>query len=178
MKWIVVALAAVVTAAVIHWVFRLGYFAPIEISVVEHPELWTLSKDHVGPYHEIEPLIQEVEAWARGNQVPCDRTFGHFLDDPKRLDHERLRSRGGCLLPGPLKVRIPEGYQIRSLTGGKAIRAVFSGSPAIGPFRVYPLVQSRFQAEGLRQKTEAGVIEIYHPKDGALETEYLFPSEP
>jgi len=168
-------LLALFTAALtlaIYLFFYLGFYKPVDIAVADRPELKLLFKPHMGAYHFIGPVIREVEAWSAQNHVACDKTFGEYIDDPASVDQDRLRSRGGCLVNGPV-MSAPADFQYETRPARKYVVAHFSGSPSIGPFKVYPKVRDYFEKQKL--KSSQPVIEVYTVHDNSVDTEFLFP---
>jgi effector-binding domain-containing protein len=156
---------------------RLGAFKQVEIFEATRGPVALVFKPHIGAYHKINSVIKEVEAWAIKEDLPCQRTFGEYIDDPKTNDESRLRSNGGCVLDGveslTRKEALPKNYQIKILEQKNYVIARFSGSPAIGPFKVYPEVEEYFKSQ--RLKMSGPVIEIYSIlNDKEALTEYLF----
>ncbi len=78
----------------------LGAFKGVQVLLVEESSFHIIYKTHIGPYHEINHVIQTVEKWAQMQNFPCTHAFGEFLDDPEEVPHERLRSHGGCFIAG------------------------------------------------------------------------------
>ena len=155
--------------------FYLGGYKDVVVDVVDQAEMQTVFTTHRGAYHQINAAITKVEEWAKSHGQTCLKTFGEYLDDPRQVDEVRLRSRAGCLLDEPLKTSaLPEGFEVGSLPAGQYVHAVFTGSPAIGPWKVYP----RLNDYVAQQKLQAGTssIEIYKINaDGKMTTEYLLP---
>jgi len=169
-------LLAVVTVLVglgIYLYVHLGVSLPVELTVESRGPLFVVYKKHLGAYHQIAPTIESVESWARTNGLACTKTFGEFLDDPDSMDPDRLRSQVGCLLREPLAAHPPEGmfYETRPIRS--YVVGHFAGSPAIGPFKVYPRVR-RFMEEKRLQSAGPSmeVYEILSPTE--MKTEYWF----
>ena len=155
--------------------FRLGGYKPVQIEISESQELYLLMKEHVGAYHKINSVITEVEQWAAKQRLPCTVTFGEYIDDPRVKDEDRLRSRGGCVLPFELsrEILLPKDLLYVKKPKTSVVKAYFEGAPSISPFKVYPAVEDFMQEKGLLQT--GPVIEIYkiYGEKQAL-TEYLF----
>lgn len=159
---------------------RLGSFKTVEVQQRPDGESFLiLARDHMGPYHKIADLISDVETWARSKGEPCERTFGEYFDNPETTDEDRLRSRGGCILSNAEKAKalegeIPKGMSISELKIGNALEAIFEGSPAIAPLKVYPRAQEIMKDLGL--VSSGPVVEIYEVvSPTAGRTRYLFP---
>lgn len=177
---VLIGTAVVVTASVVVGImFRLGSFKDVDIQRDSNDKTFhLLSRDHLGPYHKIAEVILVVETWARANGEPCVLTFGEYKDNPDTTDEDRLRSRGGCLLPSTeaaknLEGKTPEGMSLSSIVIGDSLVAVFDGSPAIAPSKVYPEVFERM--EQLELTPAGSIFEIYEvlsPTEGR--TKYIF----
>lgn len=156
---------------------HLGGWREVVVDQTEQPALVLLYQVHRGAYHHINAVITAVETWAKDNQIPCARTFGEYLDDPRAVSEERLTSHGGCLLGETLRPEIlPEGFFIETKPPAAYVRGQFQGSPAIGPWRVYPRLHQFIEQNGLKSSTRA--IEIYTMlPEGGMATEYLIPIE-
>lgn len=156
-------------------IYHLGALRRVEVQVADSPTMYFLFKDHRGPYHLINEAITEVENWTKAKGVPCPQTFGEYLDDPQLVAEDRLRSRGGCTSSNPIQVaELPAGFKISERAPAKFVRAEFSGSPAIGPWIVYPKLKEFITQQNL--KTEPVTIEVYtvHPNQ-SMTTTYLVP---
>ena len=154
--------------------FYLGVWKSVDVTQTEEPPMHLLYVTHVGPYHKISERIEVVETWARSNQVSCSNSFGEYLDDPEVVDEDRLRSHAGCVVDRPLQA--PEGFEFRTEPSQTYIRAEYSGSPAIGPWKVYPRLKEYAQTHRLRRATR--VFEVYTLLDGGrMSTLYLWPLE-
>jgi AraC family transcriptional regulator len=158
--------------------FRLGGHKEVTISEDPNPpQLVLLGAPHTGAYHKIVGVIEQVETWAREHHLPCTRSFGEYIDDPKTQDEARLRSIGGCVLDGVQSVTLsdplPEGFTVRPTPKRPVVTATFTGAPSIGPFKVYPKVEKYLEEKALVM--DGPVIEIYSTpaQDEAL-TEYRF----
>lgn len=180
---VLISVTVIVIASVaLSIMYRLGSFKPVVIErQTKAGPYWLLTRDHLGPYHKIAAVISDVETWARTQGEPCTLTFGEYMDNPDTTDEDRLRSRGGCIIStkekaDELKKNLPEGTTVSSIEFGDVLYAVFEGSPAIGPQKVYPKAFEQMGALDLR--SSGPVFEIYEilsPTQGR--TRYLFPVE-
>lgn len=152
--------------------FYLGAYKDPEISTGESGPLILLYTEHLGAYHQIGPKIEMVERWAEARGLNCARTFGEYLDDPSAVDQDRLRSRAGCVLAAPYSGET-EDFTLETRPRRTYVIARYNGSPAIGPFTVYPKVFEYIQTQ--RLKLEGPTLEIYSVHGKAVDTEYLFP---
>jgi len=157
--------------------WRTGYFKEVSISSASKGPMVLVYREHFGPYHKIPPVIEGVEKTLSAMGAPCDLAFGRYLDDPNTVDHDRLRSQGGCILS-----QIPESQKeawaksdllTLALPKKEYILATFNGSPSIGPLKVYPKVESWMEKYGYKMAGPA--IELYKTlPDNTVLTTYLF----
>jgi hypothetical protein len=155
--------------------FYLGVNKPVTVELGERGPFHLLYGNHLGAYHEIGPVISEVEKWARSQHVDCPLTFGEYLDDPNAVDQDRLHSRGGCVLNAKPNVAWPETFSYEERPQGHFAIGHFEGSPAIGPWKVYPKIKDFLDAR--RLKNNGPVLETYLIRGEHITTEYLFPVE-
>ncbi len=172
-RYLLLPLLIAIIVFAVYMMSYLGTFKPVIISEKMAGPFHMVYKTHIGPYHKIVPLIEEVERWVKAQGLDCHLSFGEYLDDPRQTEEVRLRSLGGCLVKQPL-AQLPEGFEQKTLPEKKYVTAVFEGSPGIGPLKVYPKV---FQyLEDQRLSREDSVIEVYEiHSEQAMTTTYYFP---
>lgn len=173
MKYFFLAILVGALGLATYLYFYLGVSKPVEVAIQEKGAIYLLYSKHTGAYHKINATIEKVEAWARANGVLCRQTFGEFLDDPQAVDEDRLRSHAGCVLNQPLGSIAHEPFIYEERKPGRYAVAEFTGSPAIGPMKVYPKVRKFLDQERLR--SSAPVVEVYTINGNSVRTEYLFP---
>ena len=76
--------------------FRAGVHKSVTVEDSTPPDYQFFYTEHVGPYHEIMPKLLFVEEKFRTLGIECPRTFGFFLSDPKKINHDKLKSQVGC----------------------------------------------------------------------------------
>lgn len=163
--------------------FRLGGYKGVYLEKTQSEPLYLIYREHLGPYHEINDVIESVEKDVLALNLPCPKTFGEYLDDPRTRDEDRLKSIGGCVLPIALPIEEADLKDLESSRGVLSykeieprdiIYAKFEGAPSIGPFKVYPRAEKKINKKGLRQS--APVIEFYTIfSSRKAMTEYHFP---
>lgn len=176
MKWIVGGVLAAIVGFVGYLMLYLGAFRSVQLSDGPVPAMTLIGKEHVGPYHKIVPVIQEVETWAKEAGLDCTRSFGLYLDDPEEVDEPRLKSFGGCVLADAKVPELPEGLSVRVFSAPHFVKALFEGSPGIGPFKVYPRVKEYIHAKGFHPLPSVLEVYIVHSAK-AMTTTYYFPVE-
>ena len=173
MKSIMLLLFVSLITLVIYMTVTLGVFKQVTVTEGPYQELHLLYKDHLGPYHTIAEVIKDVETWAQAQGIDCKITFGQFIDDPSVVEHERLKSRGGCVV-ATFPKKFPIEMKTLLIPARNYILAHFHGSPWLGPYKVYAKV-AEFANER-KVRINEPVIELYKLiDDHHLETTYLFP---
>ncbi len=153
---------------------RLGSFKSVAISEAEEGPVKIVFKKHVGAYHLIVSVIEEVEAWAKANGESCHLSFGEYLDDPDKVIEDRLRSTGGCIVAKKWDFVLPEGFGYRELPRHLYVKAEFDGAPSIGPIKVYPRAKDYIESHGYQQVGPTyEIYEIISPEK--VKTTYWFP---
>lgn len=177
MKWIVLSLLTFIFWVGLYLYIYLGFSKPVEVSLTTSPEMVMIYKEHFGAYHKINSVIVEVEKWLGEKGIQCEATFGEYLDDPNEVAEDRLKSYGGCIFEtGEEKLsqlEFPEFIKFKVSPVKKAIKASFEGSPAIGPFRVYPKINEMIQDQRLVR--DGGSIEVYVVQGSQMATTYYQP---
>lgn len=175
MKWIFLSFFLFVVGLGIFLSVRVGVFRPVFIDQKQSPVFYLVYRNHTGPYHKINSLITEVEEELGKDGVKCPMTFGEYLDDPREVEEQRLRSRGGCLFTDPPDFvhHLPQDLDFIKTDPEPIIYAEFFGSPAIGPYKVYNKVAKMAEENRIALKKE--VIEVYSTDDtGKFKTQYYF----
>jgi hypothetical protein len=161
-----------IISLLVYLFFHLGAYKSVSLEVKEQGPFLFVYKEHIGPYHKIVPVIEEVEKWTKSQGEACSKSFGEFLDDPKSVEQERLRSHAGCLISKMIS-NLPPGYKIEELPKQLFLYGVFEGSPAIGPYKVYMKASEFMEKKGYLPN--GSVIEIYEIfPDKKMTTEYYF----
>jgi len=176
MKWIVGGILAAIVGYAGYLVNYLGALKTVKLSEGEASVMYLLGKEHVGPYHKIVPTINEVENWAREKKIDCTRSFGLYLDNPAQVEEARMKSWGGCVVEAASLGDLPEGFVIQEFSAPYFVKAVFEGSPGIGPMKVYPKVEKYFAEKNLARLPRVLEVYIVHSQT-AMTTTYYFPAE-
>lgn len=183
LKHFILAIFLGIMSLIVYLFTHLGAFKPVLISEEMGPPMRLIYKEHIGAYHKIINTIKEVEDIAKKLNLNCSRSFGEYLDNPDEVDEVRLRSRGGCWVdefPSNLSVNSlatsAEEFKTQEYPERKYVKAVFEGSPSIGPWKVYSKVISYIKEN--RKKLVGPVIEVYVIKSTTeMTTTYYFPIE-
>ncbi len=174
MKSILALVAVVVTGLILALMVRLGSFKPVAVTQSHHPSMMLVYKHHVGAYHKIMPVLEEVEKWVKANGEKCELSFGEFYDDPDVVAEDRLRSNAGCLVSAKPAQAMPDGFKYRETPPHDYVVAEFDGAPSISPMKVYPRA-NEFIAEK-KLTPQRPVFEVYKIlENNQVHTTYLFP---
>lgn len=172
LRHIVSVTFAIILALLSYLAVYLGAFKPVEISMGEFGPFHLVYKKHLGAYHKIVPVIEDVEQWVKSQGDPCNLSFGEYFDDPKKVEQERLRSNGGCVVGKPWN-NLPPDFEQKEVPKQFYIKALFEGSPGIGPYKVYLKAQSLMEDKGL--EPNGPVYEFYQIlPEQKMKTEYYF----
>lgn len=182
-KFIVSGILVAIFAFIINLSLYLGVFRPVSIEISNEPEMLLLVQSHLGAYHKIVSKIEEVETWAKSNNLDCHLSLGEYLDNPDIIEEARLKSFAGCLITATAAAKLPtlpQGFVLQKISPQKYVKALFNGSPSIGPIKVYPKA-IKF-AEENRLKLKQPIFEIYELKGtdkdvNKMTTTYLFSVE-
>jgi AraC family transcriptional regulator len=178
LSYIIVPLLFAIGFFAAYMMTYLGAFKPVVISEKKAGPFQMIYKTHIGPYHKIVPRIEEVENWAKTQNIDCRFSFGEYLDNPENTEEVRLRSHGGCIfqdLPAVFEnLVVPEGFEKKTLPERHYVTAIFEGSPGIGPLKVYPKILAYIEDQRLIK--DESILEIYEiHSQKAMTTTYYFP---
>jgi len=157
----------------VYFYFSLGFHKSVELEEVQNIHFRLLAQPYLGAYHKISPTIEAVEKWAAEHNIPCKRSFGEYLDDPRAVDEARLRAYGGCVAESFPKMQATPPIEFRPFIYPRVLRARFYGSPSIGPMKVYPQVEAWMNERNL--KKTGSVLEVYVSNGLDFMTEFYFP---
>lgn len=162
----------------IYFYFTSGAFKGVEVTAVEIPKFQFYYKENIGPYHQIIDRLTQVEKAFEKLDIKCHKTFGLFLSDPEREDHDKLKSHVGCAFSpeeSPQLYKTPPGvkesfYSLpisseSELERVKCFKGVFKGSPSLTAIKVYSKIKEEADKKGV--KLFKPILEIYE-EDGSL----------
>ncbi len=163
---------------------HLGVFKSVKFHEASLGNLQFAYLNHIGPYHKIVGTLEEVEDFFLKAKLDCSKSFGRFIDDPKLVDENHLKSQVGCKIEqkisnSDLNFLKANNIKILNLEPQKYIKAEFAGAPSIGPFKVYPKITKWIKKNN--KSLSGPIIEVYKRdslqknKDKKITTSYLFP---
>jgi len=145
----------------------LGGYKDADFQVTNRPSFYLVYKDILGSYEQTSFAIAEIEEKLKSENIICERTFGYFLDSPDKIVESDLRSKVGCLFSNSQSTSLK---QTKLSPAKSVVRAVFEGSPALGPMKVYDKAHN-----WLSGKSAFPSLEIYsYNTDNKIITTYYF----
>ncbi len=172
-RWLFLIIFIAIASTMLYVSFYIGLFRSAEVVQETRPGFYVVYQPHLGPYHKINPVIEEVEGWAQSVGINCPVSFGEYLDNPNSVDEHHLRSHGGCVIHKLIDDEdLPPGFASRFIPEGRFVVARFTGSPALGPIKVYPKAAKYIRRKQLQVADE--VIELYETVNHEFMTQYLF----
>lgn len=178
MRYILGLIVLTVVTGIIWGSYNLGAFKEVQMTKEAAGPFLLYGLRHEGAYYEISKKILEVETWARENGLPCEETFGLYIEDPHFVENERLLSNGGCLtgLENLDLVRSKQSLmpklEIIQIPQGEFIKGLFEGSPWIGPYKVYS--KAGEFSTGAEAQSIFPALEIYRTDKINIQTTYFF----
>lgn len=183
-KHTIFALAAGMLFLFIYMAQYTGAFKSVPVGLDSRGPYILVYKEHNGAYHKIIESLTSVETWAKENSVNCHFTFGEYFDNPSLVEEGRLRSRTGCLIEASEtaaieklnSITLPKDIKKDEWKKTKTVVALFTGSPGIGPYKVYPKAEDFIRDNKL--KHVGSILEIYEVLgQKAMNTTYIWPVE-
>ena len=171
MKKLLAAFLVFLISGALGLMWRLGVWQDVSIEAIEQSEQITVFLDHLGAYHKMNDTIVKVESELARRGFTCKLTYGHYIDSPEHQDEDRLRSQGGCLVPSKGIAIDNNELKYGTIPAGRYVRAVFDGSPAVSPWKVYPKIKEFAHNNRLRLADDA--YEIYEVRGQQVTTTYL-----
>lgn len=131
-----------------------------------------------GSYRQTGKVSMEIQSLLKENGIDNDRFFAVYLDDPRSVPEENLRSLVGHILPpGSREAKLPAEYKSAILPEKLALVSIFplktQASIFLGMFKVYPAIFAQAAKSGYPDKKPS--LEIYEPSKG--QTIYIYPFE-
>lgn len=121
--------------------------------------------DHIGPYKNICQKIKGVEELLSEKKIVPVAPCGVYYDNPKEVASDKLRSKGGCIVEGDVKIDIAEKMDIPKR---EVVVAKIKAHPCVSAMKTYPRIAKYLIAN--KYVPCGPCLEIYH-KDGTVETQ-------
>lgn len=174
MKGIILFAVSLAGSVALGLAIYLGAFKDVKLADETYGPIQLVAKPHVGAYHKIVPVIEEVEKWARANGEACHLSFGEYLDEVETVPEDRLKSNAGCFVEKDWSAGLPDGFTYREIPKRRYVTAEFEGAPSIGPIKVYPKANEFIESKGL--ENDGPVMEVYEIlPEQKVRTKYFFP---
>ena len=175
MKKIILIVIAVIIVAAVSALWLSGAFQSIEVKAQEVGPIRVVYLEHKGPYHKTAEKIFEVEKMLKEKNIPYTAGYGEYMDNPQMVKPEDLRSNGGIVLSPTVSgnIAINPPFKSKVIEKRTYASAAFSGSPAVGPFKVYPKLNQWMKEKGYSPSGPA--IELYRIEKGKMAITFLMP---
>lgn len=162
---IIAVIVVAIVVALVGLGFYLGLFNSVTIEKATAGPYQIACLDHIGPYKDIVKKIQGVKKLLDEQKVTYVDACGIYYDDPKSTPSDKLRSKGGFLIEGDVKVEILEKLNVPKQ---EVVIAKIKAHPAIAPIKVYPKINKWLSANNFI--VTGPCVEIYH-KNGIVEVQ-------
>ncbi len=163
--------AAIILVIILTLMWFMGVFQRIEVNAIESGPMRMVYIEHKGSYDKIAEKINQVKLYLDKQKIAVLDAFGEYYDDPQKVKTEDLRSAGGFLV---IKDIQPEtSYKFKRIDKKLYASAIFIGSPAIGPFMVYPKLMKWIEKN--HYEIDGAAIELYKMTEDKIETHYMIP---
>src|SRR5574341_83229 len=162
-------IAVLIVAAIAVSLWHMGVCQKIDVKTAEVGPLTVVYLEQKGPYHRIRGAIKKVERMLNERNVHAVEAFGEFFDDPRTVKSEDLRANGGIVITAPAAV--PEPFKTKVIGRREYASVSFRGSPAVGPFMVYPKLAQWMKDKG--KVLDGPALELYRKEKGNMTIRYL-----
>jgi|GEM_PF-3410116 AraC family transcriptional regulator len=167
---IICALAAFFAAC-----YFAGLFDDMTLSTGVRGPYCTVYREHIGPFRQANTVLSDVGGYLADRRIPIPaRAFARFLDNPRRVKSQNLRSMVGYITDS-LLADVKSPYvaavipPVRAVTGVQYARSFLS--KYVGPLKFYPRLLRFCKQENL--EFNGPVMEIYDASSKKIE--YIAP---
>lgn len=164
LKKILITLTVLIIALVVLGIF-LGLFQSVNIRKIQAGPYKIMCLDHIGSYKNICRKIKSVDELLSKNKIKPIAFCGVFYDDPRKIDEDKLRSKGGCIVKEFADIDILEQLTIPKT---EVVSASIKAHPAIAPIKTYPKIEQWLSKN--KYKVTGPSLEIYH-NSGVVEVQ-------
>lgn len=161
LKWLLIILAVLV-AALLGYLAYLGAFSGLKVSEMKMGPYVLAYEDYMGPYSGIGPVLNRVGASLKEDGIESAKSFGIYLDNPKLVKADKLRSKLGFIIEAKDRSRVGKKYKVMNwpakncLVTELPIRSDLSYM--IGPMKAYPELNKALKEKGYKM---GAAMEIY-----------------
>ncbi|MFA4906051.1 MAG: hypothetical protein WC645_06075 [Candidatus Margulisiibacteriota bacterium] len=141
LKWLLIILAVLIIA-LLGYLAYLGAFSSLKVTEMKMGPYVLVYEDYMGPYSGIGPVLNRVNASLKQKGIESSKGFGIYLDDPKLVKADKLRSKLGFIIEA--KDRSKVGKQVKLMNWPTKMCLVTelpirsNLSYMIGPMKAYP----------------------------------------
>ncbi|MBI5699024.1 hypothetical protein HZC35_01775 [Candidatus Saganbacteria bacterium] len=161
LKWSLISLAILIVA-LLGYLAYLGAFSSLKVAEMKMGPYVLVFEDYMGPYSGIGPVLNRVNASLKEVGIESSKGFGIYLDDPKLVKADKLRSKLGFIIEAKDQSQVGKRYKVMKwpaqncLTAELPIRSNLSYM--IGPLKAYPAFAQYAKEKGIKTSQ---AMEIY-----------------
>jgi hypothetical protein len=175
LKWLLIVVVILVLV-IVAWLAYLGVFSVPQVTARKIGPYTLVYEDYTGPYSGTGQVISGVYEALKKEGVITFKGFGIYLDNPKDVAPDKLRSQLGCVLEDKDRGRAMELWKKFKVMDWPARDCLVAEFPIrsdlsymIGPMKAYPELDKAFKAKGYKL---GACLELYDlPAKKAL---YIF----
>ena len=145
--------------------YRMGVFNSVALSRETRGPYLVACLPHTGAYARISEKILRVEQLLREAGVTPVGRCAIYLDNPKEVPEEKLRSKGGFVIESA--VSLPQPLELVNVPKREVLHARFEGHRSVAPAKINPAMSEWMQKNGFQPAWPA--IEFY--AEGVVECE-------
>jgi effector-binding domain-containing protein len=169
MKVLKIVLGVIICLIIIGTMIYANYggFSKLNFQINKEGGETLVYQEMSGPYNQSGQVISKISYDLKTNfKIEPNRTFGTYLDDPRKVEKSKLRSEVGCILEDADTSRvywIKANFNVKVCPVKNYITAEFPYkgrmSIMIGLMKVYPALMKYVKANGYSD--EGPIMEIY-----------------
>jgi len=165
---IVLWVIALLTAALVIWLYYMGFLANLEVVERDAGPYTLVYEDYIGPYQNTGSIVQAVYDRLAKDGIKPANGFGIYLDDPSKVKASQLRSQVGCVITDkelPAFYRVARNYKVIGWKKGKVLATEFpirnNLSYMLGPIKAYPALMKHMEAKKITSDQIGLCMEYY-----------------
>ena len=154
------------TAIIVLMLFNYGWFTNVGVQLKEEGGEKLVYESRMGSYDKSGDVIHKLENQLKNENIKAVKGFGWYLDNPRFVKKDSLRSEVGCMLESvdTSKISGLKGkYNIKTCPVKKYITAEFpyksNVSIILGVLKVYPAMMKFVKDNNYDEK--GAIMEIY-----------------
>ncbi|EQA43991.1 GyrI-like small molecule binding domain protein [Leptospira broomii serovar Hurstbridge str. 5399] len=174
------SIAGVILLLLIVFLGYMGAFNTVEVREEVQGPFYVISHHQTGEYRKVGETFRTLMKELPASGLKGYRIFGIYLDNPRKVPKDQLRSEVGVLFSEPLKTK-PQGISLaleeRTIPVRKYLVVDFPFknffSVFLGIYKIYPKLFEACEKRGCDLESRY-IMEIYEPVAGK-NAKYLLP---